>query len=75
MLCHPATKSKVRPKKKYALFGVPGALLSDRGTNLLSHLMCDVCALLGIEKLNTTAYHRQCDGLTERFNRTLKSLL
>ena len=57
------------------LFGVPEALLSDRGTNLLSHLMRDVCALLGIEKLNTTAYHPQCDGLTEHFNRTLKSLL
>jgi hypothetical protein len=38
---------------------------SDRGTNLLSHLMKDVCGLLGIEKLNTTAYHSQCDGLTE----------
>ena len=56
-------------------FGVPEALLSDRGTNLLSHLMRDVCAMLGIEKLNTTAYHPQCDGLTERFNRTLKALL
>ena len=29
------------------LFKVPEALLSDRGTNLLSHLMRDVCALLG----------------------------
>ena len=57
------------------LFGVPEALLSDRGTNLLSHLMMDVCSLLGIEKLNTTAYHPQCDGLTERFNRTLKTML
>ena len=35
-------------------FGVPEALLSDRGTNLLSHLMKDVCELLGIQKLNTT---------------------
>ena len=34
--------------------GVLKALLSDRGTNLLSHLMCDICALLGITKLNTT---------------------
>ena len=57
------------------LFGVPEALLSDRGTNLLSHLMCDICALLGITKLNTTAYHPQCDGMVERFNRTLKSML
>lgn len=51
-------------------FGVPEALLSDRGTNLLSHLMKDVCKLLGIKKLNTTAYHPECDGMVERFNRT-----
>ena len=37
------------------MFGVPEALLSDRGTNLLSHLMLDVCRLLGIEKINTTS--------------------
>ena len=57
------------------LFGVPEALLSDRGTNLLSHLMLAVCRLLGIEKLNTTSYHPECDGMVERFNRTLKSML
>ena len=57
------------------LFVVPEALLSDRGTNLLSHLMTSVCQLLGIKKLNTTSYHPQCDGLVERFNRTLKSML
>ena len=45
--------------------GVPESLLSDRGTNLLSHLMTDVCKALGITKLNTTAYHPQCDGLVE----------
>ena len=57
------------------VFGVPEALLSDRGTNLLSFLMKEVCSLLGIEKINTTAYHPQCNGLTERFNRTLKTML
>ena len=45
------------------LFGVPEALLSDHGTNLLSHLMLDVCALLGTTKLNITAYHSECDGM------------
>ena len=56
-------------------FGVPEALLSDRGTNLLSHLVLDVCKLLGVKKLNTTSYHSQCDGMVERFNRTLKTML
>ena len=36
------------------IFGVPEALLSDRGTNLLSFLMKDICRMLGIQKLNTT---------------------
>ena len=57
------------------MFGVTEALLSDRGANLLSHLMQDVCKLLGIRKLNTTAYHPQCDIMVERFNRTLKTIL
>jgi len=37
--------------------------------------MKDVCELLGMDKLNTTAYHPQCNGLVERFNRTLKMML
>ena len=56
-------------------FRVPEALLSDRGANLISHLMTDLCELLGVKKLNTTAYHPQCNGMVERFNRTLKSSL
>ena len=56
-------------------FGVPEALPSDRGANLLSHLIQDLCVLLGITKLNTNSYHPQCDGAVERFNRTLKQIL
>ena len=62
-------------KEMVPFFGVPEGLLSDRGTNLLSYLMRDVCALLGITKVNTTAYHPRCNGLEERFNRTLKQML
>ena len=57
------------------MFGVPEALLSDRGTNPLSHLMLDCCQLLGMKKINTTAYHPECDGMVERFNRTLKTTI
>ena len=56
-------------------FGVPEALLSDRGANLLSHLIQDLCGLLGITKLNTSSYHPQCDGAVEHFYRTLKQIL
>ena len=55
--------------------GVPEAVLTDRGTNLLSHLMLDICSKLGITKMSTTAYHPECDGMVERFNRTLKFML
>ena len=37
--------------------------------------MQDVRALLGIERLNTTAYHPQCNGMIECMNRTLKAML
>ena len=48
------------------VFGVLESLLTDSGTDLLSHLMKDMCSLLGTKKLNTTANHPQCDGMVER---------
>ena len=58
-----------------ARHGAPRTLLSDRGSNFLSNLISEVCKLLSIRKLNTTAYHPQCDGLVERFNATLAQSL
>ena len=55
--------------------GVPTQLLSDRGPNLLSDLIHDVCELLGMKKINTTSYHPQTDGLVEKMNQTLCSML
>ena len=55
--------------------GVPAELLSDRGQNFLSALMAEVCKIMGIHQVNTTAYHPQTDGLVERFHRTLTNML
>ena len=67
--------AKLIAEEVVPVFGVPECLLSDRGTNLLSHLVLDLCRMLGTTKLNTTAHHPQCDGAVERFNRTLKTML
>ena len=37
--------------------------------------MTDICDLLEIKKLNTTAYHPECDEMVEQFNPTLKTML
>lgn len=55
-------------------FGVPEVLHTDQGRNFESNLL-KVCKLLGVAKTRTTPYHPQSDGLVERFNRTLLSLL
>lgn len=55
--------------------GVPTEILSDRGPSFVSRLLEQVCLLMGIKRVNTTAYHPQTDGLVERFNRTLTDML
>ena len=47
--------------------GVPEALISDHGPNLLSTLIHKVCEVTGMQKLNTTAYHLQADGFSGEF--------
>ena len=37
--------------------------------------MKEVCKLLEIKKTHTTPYHPQCNGIVERFNRTLLGML
>ena len=59
----------------FARVGVPGEILSDQGTNFTSQLMKEIENLLHIKAIKTTPYHPQTDGLVERFNKTLKSML
>jgi len=59
----------------FARVGVSEEILSDRGTQLTSDMMKEVGRLLPLKQLTTTPYHPQCNGLVERFNATLKSML
>eukprot|EP00731_Ephydatia_muelleri_P029955 Em0021g478a len=47
----------------------------DQGRNFESNLVKEICRLLEILKTRTTPYHPQSDGMIERFNRTLLSML
>lgn len=59
----------------FSRVGLPAEILTDQGTNFMSNLLKQVYQLLGIKSLRTTPYHPQTDGLTERFNQTLKQML
>ena len=48
--------------------GCPNTLLSDRGTNFLSKVVLEVCRIMRTQKLNTSAYHPQCNAIQERYN-------
>jgi len=48
---------------------------SDQGTNFLSEVFKNVCKLLKITKVQTTAYYPQSNGALERSHRTLAEYL
>jgi len=50
-------------------------LLSDNGKNFRSKLMQVICKLMNTKNTFTTAYHPETDGLVERFNGTLTTML
>jgi hypothetical protein len=55
------------------VYGTPRLLLSDNGTQFNSKFFQACCQILGIHQKFTTAYHPQCNGQVERFNRTILS--
>ena len=50
-------------------------ILTDQGTNFTSELLAEIYHFLHIGSLRTSPYHRQTDGLVERFNGSLKEML
>ena len=50
-------------------------LLTDQGTNFTSNVLKEINQYWGVKQSLTTPYHPQCDGMVERFNRTLASMM
>ena len=55
--------------------GVPDILITDQGREFCNELNDSFCKRMGIEHRVATAYHPQTGGHTERFNRTLCTML
>ncbi|KAG5276770.1 hypothetical protein AALO_G00109540 [Alosa alosa] len=60
---------------QFSRVGIPREIITDQGTAFLSKSLKQVYDVLGIKGIKTTLYHPQTDGLVERFNQTLKSML
>jgi transposase InsO family protein len=56
-------------------FGPVENLMSDQGKAFDNALLKRVAAMSGVEKVRTTPYHPQGNGLVERFNQTLELMM
>ena len=70
-----ATVAKKLTEEFFFRFSPPEQLHTDQGRQFESELVSEICKLLGIAKTHMTPYYPQSDGLIERFNRTLLSML
>ena len=57
----------------FSRLGIPEEILSDLGTQFVSDFMKEVTHLLSIK--HDHPYHPMCNGMTEKFNGTLKTTL
>ena len=65
------TVAKVLYERFIVVLSTPAKLLSDRGVNFTLALVEELCAVFGIQKCWTTAYHMQCNGQVECFHQML----
>lgn len=56
-------------------YAAPKAIVTDRGKEFTASLFGDVCKLLNITKLQSTAYHHETMGLTESSHKHLGNFL
>lgn len=56
-------------------YGLPKIVATDRGSEFMSETMTQVCKLLQIEKVNSTAYHHQSIGALENTHKHLAAFL
>jgi len=56
-------------------FGTPDEILTDRGKSFNTEMIRIIHTEFNTKHITTTPYHPETNGLTERFNRTLSTML
>ncbi|CAC5418554.1 unnamed protein product [Mytilus coruscus] len=69
------TVAKIIVEEVIVRFGVPHWIHSDQGRQFESLLFQEMCCIPNIKKTRTTPYHPKSDGMVERFNKTLATML
>jgi len=69
------TVARVVVEQIICRYGVPIAILTDRGKEVDRQLMNEVCRLLDIDKQRTTANKASTNAAVEQFYRTLSSMM
>ena len=54
--------------------GIPLQLLTDQGAQFVRSLVSKLCRDLSIDKIKTTPYHPECNGVVERMHGTLGAM-
>ena len=55
--------------KVFSIYSSPTVFITDQGGEFNSELMLQVCALFGVSKLRSSAFHSIAQGLIEKYNR------
>ena len=59
----------------FPYFGLPGTIVSDRGSTFVAKFTLALWKQLGIKPAPSTAYHPQTNGQTERANQEIEQVL
>ena len=69
------TTARVVYNNYFSVFSFPQCLMLDQGTKFCGKVIAAMCSLLGVEKIQTTLYHPQTNGLAERVHQTLQCMI
>ena len=58
-----------------SIYEPPKILISDQGKEFLNEVVSSLSKVAGVDRIITSSYHPQTNGLVERFNQTLTNTL